>query len=618
MRKIYFTEDIREDILLGGLTIAEFFRILLVLAGALLAILLLPLPFLFKIVFFGVPALLTVAAIFLGLPSIMKRNRVYRKEPAVYEGKKLQLFFPVESTHSPCFKTKDHEWMIFLEAHMKGWEHFLPDEQDAVVWSGFQTILHNITAEGAGLMIFVEDDKHLPVEEWNRQSEELEKETVSQGLKDIGRARLSLHREGAVQGKSRRVSYVLRICIARSKESDDAVREKLMYLAKQTMADLMMCSVSSMILSDVSSVLQHQYIPSVWRKQKLGETEEEAISFSIQPLPVISEIVTEQEKTAGESSGSLWDRIKEKFVQILAVGKWKHIFSWIVAIGKWKKKAKEEEDPVMTEEEILQRISSRTEPFSIEEEPMEEQVFSITRQEERQPFSIQESQHETPIAPRGGLFVYVSRAPTGKTFVSFNTAVLLSRTQSTVLLDLDIPNRGLHTWANLPEQERGLLTLFESKEHTGYTPSYAPDLEIYGLDPDVEVEKITPHMMEIFWANLAEMKKSKLVIVDLPFTHPHVQKLCEMGDEVYAVFDSNYHHFRQWRRDWKLLCTYCEQPIMIWNQREEGLTLPFSEEFGSYPTVSIPRLEGVQQSLFKGRPYVLQPEAEKQHFHMIE
>lgn len=606
MRKIYFTEDIREDILLGGLTISEFFRILLVTGGALLAIFFLPLPFLFKLVFFGIPAVVTAAAIFLGLPSILKKNRLYRKEPKVYEGKKLDAFFPVETAHPPCFRTKKGEWLIFLEAYMKGWEHALPEEQDAMVWTGFQSILHNLTAEGAGVMIFVEDDKHLPVEEWTRQTEELDKGRSFQGLEEIGRARLALHREGAVQGQSRRVSYLIRISLDRSKEKEEDVREKLIYLARQTITDLTMCSISSMILSNVSSNLQHQYTPSVWRQQKLGvEDMEESITFSIQPPPVSLKTVTEEEeKTKQRLFHSLWVAIKEKG-------------SWLMKLGKRKKSQKEEIDPVLTEEEILQRISSPIEPFDSEEESMEEEVFSITAHETDAIVPMQGSPQEAPIVPRGGLFVYVSRAPTGKTFVSFNTAVLLSRTQSTSLIDLDIPNRGLHTWANLPEQEQGLLTLFQQEGSRGYSPSYATDLTIYGLDPDVEVEKITSGMMETFWTNLMELKKKQVVVVDVPFTYPYVQTLCEMADEVYALFDSNYHHFRQWRRDWKLLCTYCE-PVMIWNQREEGLTLPFSEEFGHYPAVSIPRLEGVQQSLFKGRPYVLQPEAEKEYFEMIE
>ncbi|WP_035100584.1 hypothetical protein [Aneurinibacillus terranovensis] len=617
MKKIYFTEDIREDIQLGGLTIQEFIRILIILGVAVLFFLSLPLPLGFKFFIFIIPALVASGAIAVGLPDILRKNRRYRKEPKLYEGKKLDLFFPIQSVEAPCIETKNGDWMIFLEASMEGWEHLPPEEQEVLVWSGFQPLIQNLMDEGVGIMIFAEQDKHLPTTEWRRQQEEIEKGKISSGLAEIGRERLWLHQQGSVAGASRKVTYTLRLSLSNPKEEKQAVKEQLMSLASQAIVALSACSIHAIILADISPSLLHQYVPSLWREEKLKDG---IVEFSIRE-PILPESFVKEEPVQEkivEEKESFFTKIK----------------NWLLAIFQFFIRKQEKEtldDPIMSQEEILQRIFIPADLVDLEMEAgveVEEEnvMFSIHHQEEaraedfEQAFSIREPialEKETPLPNGSGLFLFVSRLPTGKSFLALNTAVISSRRTPTVLIDFDLPNRGLHTWANLPEHEQGLLSLFHNEAANGYCPPYAPSLEIYGLDPDVEDVQITPEMTANFWENLDQLLSTKTIVMDVPLRNPLLKKNCEKATQVYAVFDSNYYHFRQWKKDWKELNQYCE-PVVVWNQKEEGIDIPFTDELGCAPKLLIPRFEGALQSLYKGRPFVLQPNSERQYFDLFE
>jgi hypothetical protein len=277
-------------------------------------------------------------------------------------------------------------------------------------------------------------------------------------------------------------------------------------------------------------------------------------------------------------------------------------------IVKSKKDKDVEEDPILIEPNY---------PFHHEGQWSLEDLDKL---ESDELFSIDLPKQKTDITKlkeskkRLNVVMFVSGSSTGKTFLALNMALCGSRKQKVTLVDLN-PNRGLHTWANLPSEERGLLSLFSESQAKGFTPIYASNLEIFGVNPDDESEMVTPEMMARLIEKIESRRGDQGIVLDVPLQHPYFPLLCQKVDSIYAVFDSDYQHFLQWQRDWVQFNDRAKVKV-IWNQKED-IRLPFEEMLGVSPSYDFPKFEGVTESLYRGRPYLIDFPSAQSYFEKL-
>ena len=122
----------------------------------------------------------------------------------------------------------------------------------------------------------------------------------------------------------------------------------------------------------------------------------------------------------------------------------------------------------------------------------------------------------------------------GKTFISTQVSMLAAEEHSVTLVDLDLKNKAVSTWLNLPDEIENVYSLLSNIRVKGITRK---NLTIYYAGLRVADKEVTPQ------PNWMDQLSSKIAIIDMPsmLEDWHKQVLSSV-DHLLIVTDLDLHH----------------------------------------------------------------------------
>lgn len=600
-----FMGDIREDVQVLGLSMADIAWIVVVTFVVGGFPFLLPVHFLIKIGWFLVVFFFYSAARYMQVPYRLRRYVRYKRIPKTGSGEKLDEFLGAQS-EAWLFRSKT-VWQMVVRLEAPPWRTAVLNQKRMRI-QAYEQFLRACAKEKIVVSI---SSRQVPDFKWELWQAKADKPKATEGIAQLTNTRMAMWEDLAnstnPKRKAERSDYLLRLAIdetnltlmERDDEPQGASKEELRRF--RILADLRekknlvlpiledarhKCSLLSGYA--VAEALAESWDPIAWKDWKAtrggwDDPEEKVVDGPNAVGPAALSTVSEEAAASLEEKPSEKEKTKKekkekgaRFRKWLTVGqKLSHnIFSFLVTLGvRFASIVRSRRNP---------RVIIEADGGEPDEHPYAEDIPLLQSPEPPDKTSVTGASEEARVV------IVTAPAPTGKSFVAANVAIAHSSvTSSVALVDLS-PDKGSLSVINpiRDENQSDGWQMYVSRRAPGFT-----------LWLPTSPEALIWEQLQTFVETLAGQGR---VMIDMPWTYPWRKELFTLGLPV-AVIDADYHHWTIWER------SIDKWDGEIWQNRQDvDMDDLVREQFGRPVTRRLPTYESAQKALFQGSPLGLE------------